>query len=306
MSTLNHIQYLSYSLINKNKWDHCIKNAENGLVYAYSFYLDAMAKNWDALVWNDYEAVMPLTWNRKYGIRYLYQPFLTAQSGVFGNHITQDLLEQFLEAIPSKFQYWDFCLNQGNVLRTKNYPLFERSNFVLNLNKDYRDLYNGFNDNIRRNARKSEQAGCIVQRSFEIERVIELASDQMKDFAHNREDGLERFKKLYRLLFEKGMAGTYGIFLKQQLMASCVLLYSHKRIYYVLVGNSPNGKTMGASHALINAIIKDHAGKDLLLDFEGSDIPSLAFFYRSFGSTEEKYTAIRLNRLPFFVKWMKK
>ena len=32
------------SEIDKAKWDHCIDNAGNGLIYAYSFYLDHMAK----------------------------------------------------------------------------------------------------------------------------------------------------------------------------------------------------------------------------------------------------------------------
>jgi len=44
----------------------------------------------------------------------------------------------------------------------------------------------------------------------------------------------------------------------------------------------------------------------MLLDFEGSDIPSLAFFYSSFGAVEERYSAIKLNRLPGLVKWLKK
>ncbi len=72
------IKYLTYQQINKIKWDACIDKAGNGLVYGYSFYLDAMAKNWDALVLsagpggNDYKAVMPLTWNKKYSILYLY------------------------------------------------------------------------------------------------------------------------------------------------------------------------------------------------------------------------------------------
>ena len=49
---------------------------DNGLIYAYSFYLDTMAKHWDAFILNDYEAVMPLTWNKKYGITYYYtSPF---------------------------------------------------------------------------------------------------------------------------------------------------------------------------------------------------------------------------------------
>jgi hypothetical protein len=42
-----------------------------------------------------------------------------------------------------------------------------------------------------------------------------------------------------------------------------------------------------------------------LNDFEGSDIPSLAFFYSSFGAVEEKYSAVKLNKLPALVKWLK-
>ena len=44
------ITYLTYHQINKPKWDACIDKAADGLIYGYSFYLDAMAKNWDALV----------------------------------------------------------------------------------------------------------------------------------------------------------------------------------------------------------------------------------------------------------------
>ena len=103
------------------------------------------------------------------------------------------------------------------------------------------------------------------------------------------------------------MATTYGIFSNQnELMASCVFFFSHNRAYYILVGNHPNGKTTGASHALIDGFIKDHAGENMLLDFEGSDIPNLAFFYSSFGAPLEIYPALKINRLPFYLRWMKK
>jgi hypothetical protein len=103
------------------------------------------------------------------------------------------------------------------------------------------------------------------------------------------------------------MSITYGVLsAKKELVASCVFLYSHKRAYYILVGNHPDGRTVGASHALIDAFIKDHAGKDMVLDFEGSDIRNLAFFYSSFGAKEENFAGVKLNRLPFYLKWMKK
>src|SRR5436190_22577275 len=100
MNGPGNIQYLVNTGIEKTKWDRCMDNAVNGLVYGYSFYLDAMADNWDALVMGDYEAVMPLTWKKKYGIHYLCQPFLTPQLGIFSSTINAVMLENFLRSIP--------------------------------------------------------------------------------------------------------------------------------------------------------------------------------------------------------------
>src|SRR6266550_2768979 len=70
----NHIHYLQRQDIDLIKWNACITAAPNGLIYARSFYLDAMtAEQWDGLVMGDYEAVMPLPWRRKFGFYYLYQ-----------------------------------------------------------------------------------------------------------------------------------------------------------------------------------------------------------------------------------------
>ncbi|HRF18349.1 MAG TPA: hypothetical protein PK977_09275 [Chitinophagaceae bacterium] len=59
------IRYLTHREIDKAKWDYRVSSSSNGLIYAYSYYLDTMSKNWDALVLNDYEAIMPLVWNKK-------------------------------------------------------------------------------------------------------------------------------------------------------------------------------------------------------------------------------------------------
>ena len=59
------IHYVKRQEVNATKWDRCIDQASNGLIYAYSFYLDTMTDSWDALVLNDYEALMPLPWKKK-------------------------------------------------------------------------------------------------------------------------------------------------------------------------------------------------------------------------------------------------
>jgi hypothetical protein len=179
-------------------------------------------------------------------------------------------------------------------------------NYVLDLNKSYEEIYESYNENIQRNIRKAQQAGCTIEKNFDVEKVISLAIDQMEKQSKETNDNVSWFKKLFKLLNEKQKAITYGISLHNQLIASAVFFFSHNRAYYILVGNHAEGKNIGASHALIDVFIKDHAEKELLLDFEGSDIPSLALFYKSFGATEEKYAAIKLNQLPFYLKWVKK
>lgn len=306
------IQYLSNKEIDRSKWDRCIDGAVNGLIYVRSFYLDHMASHWDALVLckgtlqeNEYEAVMPLTWNSKFGIRYLYQPFLTAQMGVFGKELTKSVISDFVRAIPSSFRFIEIPLNHYNLDGAPPGLTIKRNNYVLDLQKPYELLNNQYNENTRRNIRKALQSGCRVKKDFDAEKVISLALAQMKMHGKRPAENAERFRKLYRFLKEKGFGSTYGIVQGNELLASCVFFFAHSRAYYILVGNNPEGRSSGASHALIDAFIRDHAGQRLVLDFEGSDIPGLAAFYQGFGAINEPYPFLRINRLPFYLKWMK-
>ncbi|MGH2566117.1 MAG: hypothetical protein ACRDE5_16480, partial [Ginsengibacter sp.] len=136
--------------------------------------------------------------------------------------------------------------------------------------------------------------------------VIKLAEEQTKNFSPIAKKDYNNFSMLFEILLKKKMAVTYGVYAaNNQLTASCAFVFSHKRAYYILVGNHPNGKTSGASHLMIDYFIKEHSGEKLTLDFEGSNISSLAFFYKSFGATLEKYPGIKLNRLPAIAKLFK-
>ncbi|KAK6020229.1 hypothetical protein OSTOST_14121, partial [Ostertagia ostertagi] len=155
MAASDDIRFVQHDSIDLQKWDRCINEASNGLVYVSSFYLDHMAAHWDALVMGDYAVVMPLTWNKKYGIHYLYQPFLVAQGGIFGKNITPDTITSFIEAIPKKFRLVEISMNTGNLFNITSKQGLLRVNYVLDLKKPYDQLYAGYRDNIKRNIRKA-------------------------------------------------------------------------------------------------------------------------------------------------------
>jgi lipid II:glycine glycyltransferase (peptidoglycan interpeptide bridge formation enzyme) len=266
-----------------------------------------MCTHWDALILNDYEVVMPLPWRKKWGIYYLYQPFITAQLGLFGNNITAALLLSFLKNIPNKFRYWDLVLNSGNVFKLEAFPLYTRSNYVLDLNKNYPELFAQYSQTTKRNIKKSYNHIGHISKEVAVEKVIVINKSQsVQTNTKATEDDYKHFEDLFHYLKEKGKAKVYGSFSKEdELLAAAVFFFHKNRAYYILVGNSAESKATGASHRLIDAFIQDHAGQQLVLDFEGSDVESLAFFYASFGAVEEKYSALRVNKLPALLKWLK-
>ena len=136
------IHYLRHNEIDRQKWDKCILSSVNGIIYAFSWYLDIVCEGWQALVSNDYEAVMPLPAFRKYGINYLAQPFFTQQLGVFSTKkMDEELITRFMLAIPPKFKYIDLKLNTFNLFNHPGFQVTRNVTYEMDLIQPYNQLY---------------------------------------------------------------------------------------------------------------------------------------------------------------------
>jgi len=299
------IIYLQNKNVDRAKWNRCIDTATNGLIYGYSFYLDAMSKHWDALVMNDYEVVMPLTWNKKYGIYYLYQPFSCAALGVFGD-VSEEVVNIFLNKIPKRFKYWDIYLNTTKLLPAKQFTISKRINYTLDLNNSYQILYNNFRNSYKQIINKNAINGLEVKQNINVKEITFNAQKTFKKVSNVKEDDIDKFEHLYKLLFEKKKAINYGVYLKNKLLASGIFFFSHNRAYYVLAGNTEEGRQLGASHIVLNTFIEQHAERRMILDFEGSNVPGIAFFFKGFGALPEEYRGLKYNALPLILKKFKK
>ena len=205
-----------------------------------------------------------------------------------------------LAAIPKKFRLIEIELNHANSF---NLPLKQRDNYILDLRKPYENLYAAYSENLQRNIKKSVSQGVRYSADVPVQEVLQLAKIQMEGFAGYSDVDFVNFGKLFSFLHARGQALACGVYSgNNELTASAVFFFSHQRAYYILVGNRVDKRTDGASHYLIDRFIETHAGKQLWLDFEGSDIAGLAKFYSSFGAIVEKYPSLRVNHLPWIVK----
>lgn len=299
------IKHLTRLQIDPVRWNECIELADNGSPYARTDYLDILSPHWEALIRGDYEQVMPLPIRKKFGIRYLYQPALVPQLGVFGKSLNKEEILIFLKAIPSDIKWIDATLNPSSCLEHPDFPLQRRTNFILPLSDAYATLRSRYRENHRRNLQRAEKAGCTIDRATGVHEILTLALAHAHSSPKIAPAVQESFLRLMENWIPMGRAQTYGVRVNDELLAGAVFLVHRNRACYLLAGNHPNGKTLGASHALIDAFIEANAGTSTVLDFEGSDLPSLAFFYEGFGSFSESYGWLQLNRLPRWWRWIK-
>ena len=170
-----------------------------------------MAKHWDALVFGDYEAVMPLTWNKKYGFYYLYQPAFTASLGVFGKSIDGTLVKNFLDSIPKKFKLIEISLNHGNNFPDAIKGYYPRSNYILDLNRTYEELLHGYRENHRRNILKAKEVGSRISKEISVDEIIRINQEQLKHIDGTKPEDYIHFRNLYGFLKDKQQAKTYAV-----------------------------------------------------------------------------------------------
>jgi hypothetical protein len=303
MNISGQIQYLTQQQIDKEKWDACISGSTNSLIYSYAFYLDHMAGQWDALVLNDYEAVMPLTWNRKWGIAYLYQPPFTQQLGIFSRSVSpEDLLPLFIARLQRHFRFAEIFLNYRNTFT----GLLPKANFILSLDRAYAVTSNGYSGDAIRNIRRAEKFDL----QYEMMNDFHIAAGQYKELygprtTHVKSHDYYNFEQLCAVAEKKNMLVVRQATDKKQLLASALLLQDRNRLYLLQSATLPAGRLKEANYFLLDNIIKEFSDRPIIFDFEGSDIPGIAHFYSNFGAINQPYYFLRYNLLPWPLKLFK-
>lgn len=304
------IKFLKHSEIDKAQWDRCIDQSDQAIVYAKAWYLDLVSPGWNALVEDNYHAVFPLTWRRKWSLNYLFQPAFTQQLGLFSaEKSSEDKLKEFLLAIPSSYKLIEIQLNTANLCEILpiGFKKIERINHILDLNVEKASLEKNFSVNTRRNIKKFEKSSNQITSQIKIDDLILLfRNNRGKDIIQLEERDYSVFKSICveadkrGLLSLKGATDPGG-----KLIGACVFLHTQSGYILLFTSLSEQGKECGAMSALISSFILEHAEKKGILDFEGSMDPGIARFYKSFGSHEIVYLQIRNNRLPMWLRLVK-
>lgn len=303
------IRFVTSAGVDRQKWDRCISQSPFAIVYAFSWYLDRICPHWDALIGGDYQYVMPLVNRRKYGFRYIYQPFFTQQLGVFSDQqVVPEIVDQFLEAIPKPFRLVDMNLNLGNAVQSANFAFGHYTTFHLSLRPEIAEIRSAYNSNTRRNIQKAIQNKVSVSQFSDVQLFIEFTRKNLKE--KSPEVKLVHYSALGEVIRYALSNNSGEIYVARnpegKLLAAVFFPRTKTICIYLAASSSEEGIGKSAMFLLIDTFIQNNAGNNLVLDFEGSNIQGVARFYAGFGALPQTYYSVHQNRLPAFLRVFKK
>ncbi|MBB6329912.1 hypothetical protein HNP24_000862 [Chryseobacterium sediminis] len=289
------IRRLKYHEIDFVKYAQCLENSEQRKYSAAKDFLDTTSTMpWEILVYKDYEAVMPVPFVRKYGMKIVHNPKLCQQLGVFSSKDNVDLNEAFLEYLEKNYMIRAYPFNDVNQLRTK---IRIKKNFLLYPDV-YEKVYARYSPKRKRKLRLDE---AVVKES----EIKTISYDIAKAFIEANTIGLSKdndlfefmriFESFYKLNYLKFTAFYY-----QQQIINVIATYSDGNMVALLGNfNDKDYVRLSGASVLIDHIIKENI-ETHIFDFEGGELPNIEEFFRGFRPELRPYGIIENSKKNLF------
>lgn len=311
--TLIHVPVLLLyrSQLDLTQWDTFIAASPQRILYAYSWYLDTVSPDWNALivVENDqWQAVMPLPCRKKWGMNVVQQPFFCQLLGFFTHPSVdfQEVSNKLLTELTTSFHY--ISTYSGRFAENTNFPedlkVTNAANWILPLHHPYSVLFQNYTRDRQTNLKRAEKSQWKSQQSTDVEPLIALFRNNHATQIEGgvSENAYDLLRAVMALLAQKKALRLVYAVREGRIEAGALFAVFNNRIIYLFNAASPAGRQSNVRTWLIDQMIREYAETDFVFDFESPEIPSIASFYRSFGAQPEVYSQLSFNNLPFPLK----
>lgn len=280
------IKFIENSAIDKDKWDATVASSNKSYVYGYSWYLDAVCDHWDGLILDDYQAVLPLPNQKKMGVSTLFQPFFHQCLDIASiKELDNQLVQAFYQRAINLFKinlFRSHIIIDGIEAEKWQYQ-------TIDLNDSLDEIRSKYNSNHRRNIKSAKKNGLFVQEINSVNDFMQLFKKEVGERLHFQLVDYERLTKLLTSGIERKKITMYGVFDENELIAAGVFIIEKQVVTYLKGASNNHGRKLGAMHFLIDQVIEKFIDKTTVFDCGGSNVPSVAEFYKRFGAKDLSY-----------------
>ena len=295
------IKFLCNKEINRIKWDDCIQSSVNSKIYAFSWYLDIVADDWDCLVYGNYELVFPIVIKKNIFFNKITHPLFCQQLGPFSPSLlllkSSKIYADIISFLDKNYKNFQFAINHDCAQMFKseieskhaNIKYVDRVNLELNLSKDYQVIFNNYSNHTKRHLKKNQDFNFSIRLMNDLNTFIKIFQKYVGDKANLTSSHYSVIRDLISISLDKGFGCMSALYNhnKEVLAISFFLTYQNRDI--LLFNASTKLIASNAMTVLVDDYIQKACSKNKVLDFEGSNIPGIKRFYKGFGAVERNY-----------------
>ncbi len=290
MRVLPQATLLPREKIDTLRWDAACARDANTQPYGTSWWLDAVTdRHWQGIILDDYRVVLPIHTLRRVGpLCQIAPPPFTQIAGPWGDLQPHDV-PTLLSEIPAgtvrlKLRLRDGALTGG---LSGQYRIRRRTNYVLRLVADYEEQRRGYSRTLRRRLRR---AGPTRLRPVDPADAVTLYLKSSGVKAGLGKAQIAAVRRLSAALTDEGAVQYLGVEnATGQLLAAGAFPRHRRRLINLLPGATELGYAQDGALRLLDKLIESNLGDCDLLDFEGSELPGVAWFFRLFGPDRLEY-----------------
>lgn len=287
------IRRLKYHEIDFHKYAACLENSEQKNWYAKKEVLDQLSGNWHLLVYEDYQAVMPIHIQKKMGVGFVHMPLFCQQLGVFSKTDDPKINEAFLHFLRKKYRLFLYSFNDRNRF---DEPLEQRKNYIIPVS-DYALLRRKRYFKGRKSTVKTAQHLTYNEIDFN-PASLEFIKNNFKGLVKDIE--WQRLKTYLIFLAQTETLKLCGAFSKDVLINLALVIADQGQLSLLGLVNSEHHKHENGSSFLIDKILKQYIG-ERSFNFMGSNIRGIEVFFKSFGAELREYSFIENKFLKKFL-----
>lgn len=274
------IKKLKYHEIDYEKYSDCIENSVQRNFYAQREILDFLTnKNWELLIWNNYEYVMPIPIKKKFGFVFAVMPLFCQQLGVFGAVKNEKIEFQFLEFLKENYRMLTYSFNFNNLtekkLITKKNYFIEKTEYSL-LRKKY---FKGRKSTVK-------VAQYLTHKEETLSEALEFIKKNFKGLEKQKD--LTHFFNYLKFLETKNILRIFGSYKENELTNIAILIKNENQFSLLGLINKEEFKTDNGASFLIDKILQENIHQKSF-DFMGGSIRGIEVFFKSFGSECQEY-----------------
>ena len=258
-------------------------------IYAYPKYLDTVCgENWDLLVYGDYLAVMPIPFTKKLGFKFIINPKLCQQLGVFSRVDDMEINDKFLHYLLSKYKVKYYAFNDSNSFSKS---LLTRRNYIIDTD-DYININRHYSPKRRRKLRLDSEVIEFSKVDF-IKDFGEVKQFMISNFAGLEKDQeITTYVDIFEKFFKSGSLQCLAFKYKEEIINLIAIYYDEYSVTLLGTFNNREFVKLAGSSYIIDKIIQQNIA-DKLFDFEGSELPNVEEFFLGFRPTLKPYSCIK-------------